>query len=179
MLQCYRLLQDFYHHNHRTFKCKESYIVFILSNSVALFSSSSSIILFLIVLSSGFSKDEFSSSLVRLMLGFTTLFVAITAMVVAFTAACFLIFKHLSTWVACVVASLGSITLALNMMLLYNLLGDTIWLLYWSRHLFRKTNYFRVCVRLMKGTTTWLSLKYVMLKEGNQPGDGNFNGISN
>ena len=52
-----------------------------------------------------------------------------------FTAACFLIFNYLSIWVAYVIASLGFITMDLNMMLPYILLGNTIWLLYWSRHL--------------------------------------------
>ena len=110
------------------------YIVFILSNSIALFASSSSMFYFLSVLTSSFTDDEFVSSLqARLMFGITKLFVAMTTMVVAFTAACFLIFNHLSAWVAYLVASLGFITLALFVFLLYNLFGELICSLYWSR----------------------------------------------
>ena len=100
------------------------YITYVFSNAVALFSSSVSIIIFLSVLTSSFREVEFISSLqLRLMFGVITLFVAITAMVIAFTAACFLIFNLVSTWVKGFVALLCVFTVWLFVLLLYTLLA--------------------------------------------------------
>ena len=108
---------------------------------MASFYSSSSIIFFLLVLTLSFRDDEFVSSLqVRLIFGVATLIVTITTMAAAFIATCFLIFNHTSTWVTFLVASLGFITLALFVMLLYTYFGGS---LYWSRHLFHPTNYYQ------------------------------------
>ena len=119
-------------------------IIFILSDAAALFSSSLSIIFFLSILTSSFTGDEFMSSLIlRLTCGVTILFVAFTTMVVAFTATSFLIFSHLSTWVAYLVASLGFITAVLFVVILYDLFGDLMRSLYWSRHLLHSTSYYQ------------------------------------
>ena len=116
------------------------FIVFFVANSVALLSSSASIIYFLAVLTSSYTEDEFNLKLpIRLVFGITALFVSITTMVVAFIAASFLIFNHHSTWVAYLVASLGLASIGYSTMtsfasFLYNLLGDVLSSLYWSRY---------------------------------------------
>ncbi|CAL0307482.1 unnamed protein product [Lupinus luteus] len=104
------------------------FIVFILTNAVALFSSSASIVSFLsIFTSSKFTESEFIISLhPSLILGLTLLFISIATMVLAFAAASFLIFEHTHKWVAYVVTSLGILPvfafLALQLTLLDGLL---------------------------------------------------------
>ena len=103
------------------------FIVFFVSNSVALFSSLASIIFFLSILTSSYKQDELNFSLqLRLMSGVATLFVAIATMVVAFTAACFLIFNHYCTWILYLVASLGFLTVACFFFILRTLFRDLI-----------------------------------------------------
>ncbi|KAJ7969076.1 Ankyrin repeat-containing protein [Quillaja saponaria] len=96
------------------------FITFILSNAVALFFSVTSIILFLFILSSSFTETETIKrgtmsmwGQTRLRWGFITLFVSLVSMVIAFTAATFLIYDHQSTWVAYVIAALACVPVIL------------------------------------------------------------------
>ena len=64
--------------------------VFFISDAIALFSSSSSILIFLSILTSRFTEMDFLVSLPsKLVLGLTTLFISIAGMVAAFSATCF------------------------------------------------------------------------------------------
>ncbi|CAE5976944.1 unnamed protein product [Arabidopsis arenosa] len=66
--------------------------MFILSNSVALFSSVTSIVIFLSILTSRYAEDDFCTALpLKLMLGLLALFVSIISMVLAFTSTMILI----------------------------------------------------------------------------------------
>ena len=70
------------------------FTIFFVSDSIALLSSTTSILIFLSILTSRYSKHEFLPSLPkRLVLGLTTLFISIVAMVVAFNATCFLVYQ--------------------------------------------------------------------------------------
>ncbi|XP_059435921.1 ankyrin repeat-containing protein NPR4-like isoform X2 [Corylus avellana] len=74
------------------------FLVFFISNSIALLSSSTSIIIFLSILTSRYTEMDFLSTLPRrLMLGLLALFISIVGMVVAFGATCFLVYQHKMT----------------------------------------------------------------------------------
>ncbi|XP_038875615.1 uncharacterized protein LOC120068020 isoform X2 [Benincasa hispida] len=67
------------------------FTVFVISDAVALISASSSILVFLSILTSRYSEDDFLHSLpFRLLIGLTSLFISIVCMVVAFSATFFM-----------------------------------------------------------------------------------------
>ncbi|XP_061372551.1 ankyrin repeat-containing protein NPR4-like [Gastrolobium bilobum] len=94
-------------------KTNASFVVFFLTNAVALFTSAASITSFLSILSS----PKFTESDFILSLGYVFLFISIVTMIIAFAAASFLIFDHTSKWVAYVVASLGLLPVLLFLVL--------------------------------------------------------------
>ncbi|KAL0442318.1 UNVERIFIED_CONTAM: Ankyrin repeat-containing protein ITN1 [Sesamum latifolium] len=74
------------------------FTVFAVSNGVALFSSTASIIMFLSILTSRYQEDDFLVSLpTKLIFGLATLFTSIVGMVIAFTTTFFLLFHEEKT----------------------------------------------------------------------------------
>ena len=99
------------------------------------------------------------------MYGVTSLFVAIATMVVAFTAACFLIFNHYCTWILYLLASLGFFTVAGFVFILRTLFRDLIDFLYSSKAYFQTqpTNRYQrhesdliVFIDLMEALPFWI-----------------------
>jgi hypothetical protein len=118
------------------------FAIFILSNAISLFTSAASIILLLSLLTSSYEENEFVTSLhARLMFGLTTLFFAITTMVLAFISAIFLIFDYELIWVPYLLASLASAPVILFLGLHFNLWADLIRSYYWSMFLFQPSKY--------------------------------------
>ncbi|KDP35850.1 hypothetical protein JCGZ_10331 [Jatropha curcas] len=69
------------------FAHEKSFMIFIISDAVSLFASSTSVLMFLGVLTSRYSEDDFLKSLpTKLIIGLSTLFISIAAMMVAFCA---------------------------------------------------------------------------------------------
>ena len=67
---------------------KKLFIVFIVSDALSLFSSSTSVLMFLGILTSRYAEKDFLESLPRKMIiGLSTLFFSIAAMMTAFSAA--------------------------------------------------------------------------------------------
>ncbi|KAL9316045.1 hypothetical protein ACSQ67_017046 [Phaseolus vulgaris] len=85
------------------------FIVFIVTNAFALFSSCTSTICFLSnFTSSRFARSEFAVSLnLTLAYGSSLLIISVAAMVVAFIATSYLIFAHATKWVSYLVTSMG------------------------------------------------------------------------
>jgi len=105
------------------------FIVFVLTNAVALFTSSASILSFLSnFTSSRFSQSEFVISIhPSLTLGRVLLIISVGAMVVAFTAASFLIFHQKTKWVSYLVASMGVFPLLLFLLFQFSICNTYIW----------------------------------------------------
>ncbi|KAK7372709.1 hypothetical protein VNO80_06096 [Phaseolus coccineus] len=108
------------------------FIVFIFTNAVALFTSSASILSFLTnFTSSRFAESEFVVSLhPSLTFGRVLLIISVAAMVVAFTAASFLIFAHSTQWVSYTVAPMGVFALLLFLLFQSKFCDE----LFWSRY---------------------------------------------
>nr|POE46200.1 ankyrin repeat-containing protein itn1 [Quercus suber] len=84
--------------------------VFFLSDAIALLSSSTSILLFLSILSSPFKEIDFLVSLPsKLELGVSALFNSIAGTLVAFIATCFLVFKSEMKWLPIVIIALAGV----------------------------------------------------------------------
>jgi hypothetical protein len=114
------------------------FLVFFISDSIALLSSSTSILIFLSILTSCYTERDFVSSLPkRLMFGLTALFISIVGMVVAFGATCFLVYQRKGTSVPIVINALACVPICSYILLHYKILVDIINSTYLSRFLFR------------------------------------------
>jgi len=72
------------------------FMVFFISNAIALLSSSTSILMFLSILNSRYCENDFLVvSPGRLMVGLTALYMSIAGMVAAFSTTCFLVYNGL------------------------------------------------------------------------------------
>ncbi|KAB1200195.1 hypothetical protein CJ030_MR0G007886 [Morella rubra] len=73
------------------------FMVFFVTVAIALLSSSTSILIFLSILTSRYTEDDFLVRLPkRLVLGLSTLFILIVSMVIAFSSTCFLVYNSKS-----------------------------------------------------------------------------------
>jgi hypothetical protein len=114
------------------------FMVFFISDAMALLSSSTSILIFLSILTSRYAEQDFLVSLpARLLFGLTTLFVSIGSMVVAFSATCFLVYNSKMAWVPITIIASAGIPVTLFVVLHYQLWADIIRSTYWSSFLFR------------------------------------------
>jgi hypothetical protein len=114
------------------------FMVFFISDAIALCSSSTSIVIFLSILTSRYIEEDFFQSLPsKLVFGFITLFISMVGMMVAFIATSFLVFSSAGAWVPFFVITLASIPVALFVWLHLTLWVDTFLSTYKSRFLFR------------------------------------------
>ncbi|CAN8267503.1 unnamed protein product [Cochlearia groenlandica] len=121
------------------FRDKLWFKVFMLSDAVALFSSSISIVVFLSILTSRYAEDDFLVSLPsRLMLGLLALFVSINSMVISFSATLFLIQDWRFAWNVTLLISLAFIVSLSFALLHIQLWFDTLRSAYWSKFLFQR-----------------------------------------
>ncbi|KAF9599694.1 hypothetical protein IFM89_001640 [Coptis chinensis] len=105
---------------------KTIFMVFIVTDALSFFSSCSSIVMFLAILTSRYAERDFLLSLPRKMIiGLTTLFFSIDSMMAAFSAALFILLPDSkSIWVAILCSLLGGIPVSLFVMLQFPLLVD-------------------------------------------------------
>lgn len=125
--------------NHLT---EKSFLVFIISDSLSLFSSSMSILMFLSILTSRYAQEDFLDSLPnKLVIGLATLFVSIATMMISFCATLFVIFGHKFMWVPILLTSAACVPVALFVLLQFPLLLETITHAYTDSSIFCKRNY--------------------------------------
>ncbi|RVX02692.1 Retrovirus-related Pol polyprotein from transposon RE2 [Vitis vinifera] len=83
------------------FLTKKSFLVFAISDALALFSSATSILIFLSILTSRYAEEDFLESLPnRLIIGLATLFISVATMMIAFCATLFIVLGPELVWVA-------------------------------------------------------------------------------
>ncbi|KAM7470118.1 hypothetical protein LguiA_008301 [Lonicera macranthoides] len=120
------------------FSTRKAFIVFAISDVLALFSSASSLLLFLSILTSYYSEQDFLSALPRrLITGYVTLFLSILFMMIAFGATIQLLFGGKNPWVLIPLVGLASTPVMLFVFLQFPLLIDIIKCTYGSGN-FRK-----------------------------------------
>ncbi|XP_059436354.1 ankyrin repeat-containing protein NPR4-like [Corylus avellana] len=113
-------------------------MVFFISDAIALCSSSTSIAIFLSILTSRYTEEEFLTSLPsKLMLGFATLFFSMVGMMVAFSATCFLVYTRVRAWASFAVVISVGIPIISFVGLHLRLFVDIFHSTYNSRFLFR------------------------------------------
>ncbi|KGN49940.2 hypothetical protein Csa_000550 [Cucumis sativus] len=121
------------------FRRKFWFTIFVISDAVGLISSSSSILVFLSILTSRYAEHDFLHSLPsRLLIGFTSLFVSIVCMVVAFSATFFIHYhNNANIWVPTIVATTTIVPVCCFCMLQFKLWVDIYYNTYLSKFLFR------------------------------------------
>lgn len=104
----------------------KSFVIFAVSDAVALFSSVTSILMFLSILTSRYAEEDFLYSLPkRLILGLVTLFLSIASMLVAFGAALFIVLGQL-LWFVFPIAAVICVVVTIFGFLQLPLLADMI-----------------------------------------------------
>ncbi|KAJ8773926.1 hypothetical protein K2173_009357 [Erythroxylum novogranatense] len=83
------------------FMKETSFLIFIVSDALALFTSSSSVLMFLGILTSRYAEEDFLMALpARMIIGLLTLFVSIASMLVAFSSSLHILLFHKVKWIA-------------------------------------------------------------------------------
>lgn len=118
-----------------------SFMVFSVSNALALFSSASSILMFLSIITSRYAEEDFLHSLPnRLIIGLATLFISIVNMMVAFAASLFIVLGHDFVWLTIPIATVACVPVTLFGLLQFPLFADMIRHVLSSSLLFRPRN---------------------------------------
>nr|XP_028964555.1 uncharacterized protein LOC103407879 [Malus domestica] len=106
-----------------TFLGKKLFMVFIMSDCISLFFSTTSVMIFLGMLTSRYSEDDFLKSLPRKMIfGLFTLFFSIAAMMIAFSSALML---DKQSWIVFPIILLATLPIASFVWMQFPLLVDT------------------------------------------------------
>ncbi|XP_028807342.1 ankyrin repeat-containing protein ITN1-like [Neltuma alba] len=93
---------------------KRSFMIFAISDAIAMISSSASILIFLSILISRYAEYDFHHSLPsKLIFGLITLFVSITSMMIAFSSAFFITYDHGLKWVPIFISALSFLPVAI------------------------------------------------------------------
>ncbi|KAM0041981.1 putative ankyrin repeat-containing domain, PGG domain, ankyrin repeat-containing domain superfamily [Helianthus debilis subsp. tardiflorus] len=120
------------------FRKEPALIIFVIADAVSLISSSTSILMFLAILTSRYAERDFLESLPRkLLFGLATLFLSIVTMMIAFSASFFVLYDKKVKWVPITITGLAGMPVILFAILQFRLLGDVFYSTYRSRYLFK------------------------------------------
>ncbi|KAM7489100.1 hypothetical protein LguiB_026584 [Lonicera macranthoides] len=109
------------------FMSEAAFIVFALSDALALFASTSSVLMFLSILTSRYGEADFLYALPkRLIIGLATLFLSIIFMMVAFGATLHIVIGNRGSWIIIPVVALSCVPVMLFVSLQFPLLWDMI-----------------------------------------------------
>ena len=101
---------------------KKMFMLFILSDAISLFSSTTSVLMFLGILTSRYAEEDFLKSLPKKMIiGLSTLFFSIATMMIAFCSA-LLVMLEQKSWIFIPLVSLASIPVSLFVFMQFPLL---------------------------------------------------------
>lgn len=110
---------------------KPAFLVFALSDSMALISSSTSILIFLSILISRYAEQDFLKSLpLKLISGLVALFVSIISMMIAFSSAFYITYYHGLKWVPNFISVLAFLPIPLFICLQFSLWSDIVYSAY-------------------------------------------------
>ncbi|KAM0031187.1 putative ankyrin repeat-containing domain, PGG domain, ankyrin repeat-containing domain superfamily [Helianthus debilis subsp. tardiflorus] len=107
------------------FKKELAFIIFAISDAISLFASSTSLLVFLSILTARFAEKDFLVNLPwRLFIGLFSLLLSTTAMMVAFSATVFLVFCDRKLWMLAPICGLAFIPIAFFVGLQFPLMID-------------------------------------------------------
>ncbi|KAI8019182.1 Ankyrin repeat-containing protein ITN1 [Camellia lanceoleosa] len=107
------------------FSTEKAFIVFVVSDAIALFMSTTSILIFLSILTSRYAEDDFLYVLPhRLIIGFVTLFLSTITMIVAVSSTLCLMLGDKNSWLLSLVVTSACLPISSFMLLQFPLLVD-------------------------------------------------------
>ncbi|KAD3337862.1 hypothetical protein E3N88_33383 [Mikania micrantha] len=120
------------------FESKPSFIIFVVSDAISLFTSTTSLLFFLSILTARYAEEDFLYKLPkRLILGLAMLFMSVTTMLIAFSASLYVMFGLENPWILIPIAAITCLPIASFVTLQLPLLVDLISSTY-SRGIFGK-----------------------------------------
>ncbi|XP_057506244.1 uncharacterized protein LOC130789490 [Actinidia eriantha] len=109
------------------FSKEKAFIIFAISDAISLFTSTTSLLMFLSILTSRYAEGDFLYALPkRLIIGLVALFLSITTMMVAFSSTLYLVFGHDKQWIVIPTAVLAGLPITSFVSLQFPLLVDLI-----------------------------------------------------
>ncbi|KAI3443540.1 hypothetical protein Pfo_000205 [Paulownia fortunei] len=109
------------------FQKQRPFVVFAISNAVSLFSSVTSVLMFLFILTSRCSEADFLYSLPnKLIIGLVNLFLSLASMMIAFSSAIYAVFGYKKAWILVPLTLLACLPVTSFLFLQYPLLKDMI-----------------------------------------------------
>ncbi|KAL2555620.1 Ankyrin repeat family protein [Forsythia ovata] len=109
------------------FSERKAFKIFAISDALALFSSTTSMLMFLSILTSRYAEEDFLYALPkRLIIGLVTLFLSIIFMMAAFGTTVYLVYGNDTTWILEVLIGLACLPVGLFVFLQFPLLWDMI-----------------------------------------------------
>ncbi|KAL8224629.1 hypothetical protein R6Q59_000278 [Mikania micrantha] len=104
-----------------------AFTVFAISDAISFFTSVTSLLMFLSILTARFSEQDFLFKLpTKLIIGLASLFISTTAMLVAFGATLFLVFGQNNSWILFPIAALTCLPITSFVTLQFPLIYDLI-----------------------------------------------------
>ncbi|KAJ9553644.1 hypothetical protein OSB04_017689 [Centaurea solstitialis] len=115
-----------------------SFLVFVIADAISLFSSSTSLLVFLSILTSRHGQHDFMYALPKkLMIGLATLIISVAAMMVTFSASFFVLYHKGLKWVPILITTFSTMPVIIFAVLQFPLLVDMFRSMYDSRYLFK------------------------------------------
>ncbi|KAM0053485.1 putative PGG domain-containing protein [Helianthus debilis subsp. tardiflorus] len=109
------------------YETKPSFIIFAASYAISLFTSTTSLLLFLSILTSRYAEEDFLYTLPnKLILGLVMLFISVTSMMIAFSATLYIMFGQQKSWILIPIIALTCLPIASFVTLQLPLLVDII-----------------------------------------------------
>ncbi|KAL6345940.1 hypothetical protein AAG906_025220 [Vitis piasezkii] len=105
----------------------KAFMVFIASDALSLFSSSTSVLMFLGILTSRYAAEDFLKSLpIKLIIGLSSLFFSIVSMMVAFGSAIFVVLCQELSWISFPIIALACIPITFFALLQFPLIVEIV-----------------------------------------------------
>nr|GEX47483.1 ankyrin repeat family protein [Tanacetum cinerariifolium] len=109
------------------YETKPSFIIFAVADAISLFTATTSLLLFLSILTARYADEDFLYKLPkRLIIGLVMLFVSVTSMMIAFSATLYIMFGEGKAWVLIPIAALACLPVASFVTLQFPLLVELI-----------------------------------------------------
>uniref|UniRef100_A0A251TBZ0 Putative ankyrin repeat-containing domain, PGG domain protein n=1 Tax=Helianthus annuus TaxID=4232 RepID=A0A251TBZ0_HELAN len=106
---------------------RNTFLIFMISNGLSLFASSTSVLMFLGILTARYAEDDFLVSLpTKLIFGIACLFVSIVTMIISFAAAMYLMLHKMLSWVSIPLIILSTLPVVLFSALQFPLLIEMV-----------------------------------------------------
>ncbi|XP_076895747.1 uncharacterized protein LOC143548472 [Bidens hawaiensis] len=109
------------------YETRIDFIIFVVSDEISLFTSTTSLLLFLSILTARYAEEDFLYKLLNMLIfGLMMLFISVTSMLIAFSVTLYIMFEQQKSWMMFPIAALTCLPIASFVTLQLPLLVDLI-----------------------------------------------------